>query len=98
MRLPVPGPLGALEAAEADGIDQNVVGSILVCQSFGQVYPGGPRHTIGEFVQGWLLAGDTGHVDDPTAPLPAHVGNGQATTANGAIELEIEIFLPHLII
>jgi len=87
-------PLGALDQAEADGVDEDPIGGVLAGQRLGEIDAGGARDRCGQATRSRRLAADGGHVDDaPTAP-PLHVRDDQAAEAHGGHQLQIEVLLP----
>ena len=87
-------PLAALRHAEANRIDQDPVGRVLVGERLGQVDARRACHARGERPRRRRLAAHRGHVDDAASAAALHVGDHEAAEADRRHELQLDVRLP----
>ena len=74
-----------------------MLSAAFVGQRFGEIDARRPRHAGGDRPRRRLFARDSGHIDDPSTSLLAHMRNGEPRAADGAKQLYLDILLPDLV-
>src|SRR5256884_1567362 len=87
-------PLAALHDAEADRVDPNRVGRVLVRERLGQVGAGRARHARGQRPRRRRLPADRRHVHDAPAATALHVRDDEAAESDRRPDLQVEVGLP----